>query len=138
LFPKTPLRGHPISKSYATLNLYLLIFINLIFDSRVDGGMPSLSAAPIGPDTQPRVSAKAAPIIFRSSNSAPLESSRVAASLWRHSYENFAKIGRLATEISYTYYYLKDFHLAIFSQSSWRAFGLSLVSFCRFCLNTAC
>lgn len=47
--------------SWEILKLYLLICIDLIFDSRVDGGMPSLAAAPNGPDTRPLASAKAAP-----------------------------------------------------------------------------
>jgi len=42
------------------------MFIDLIRDSRVDGGIPSLAAAPDGPDTLPLVSARAAPIVFRS------------------------------------------------------------------------
>jgi hypothetical protein len=44
-----------------------MIFIDLIFDSKVDGGIPSLAAAPDGPDIRPLASAKAARIILRSS-----------------------------------------------------------------------
>src|SRR5215510_7592702 len=41
----------------------VLIFSDLIFESRVDRGMPSLAAAPEGPDTRPLVWAKAASIL---------------------------------------------------------------------------
>src|SRR5215831_6756608 len=41
----------------------VLIFSDLIFESRVDRGMPSLAAAPEGPDTRPLVSANAASIL---------------------------------------------------------------------------
>ena len=41
----------------------LLIFSDRIFDSRVEGGTPSLAAAPDGQDTQPLASAKAASIM---------------------------------------------------------------------------
>src|ERR1700758_4012429 len=41
----------------------LLIFRRLIFESRVRAGIPSLVAAPVGPDTRPRLSASAASII---------------------------------------------------------------------------
>jgi len=47
---------------YAYLKRCLPIFSALIFDSRVDEGMPSLAAAPRGPETRPLVSAKAASI----------------------------------------------------------------------------
>jgi len=49
------------------LKLYLLMFIDRIFDSKVDGGIPSKAAAPDGPDTRPRASARAESIILRSS-----------------------------------------------------------------------
>jgi hypothetical protein len=49
------------------LKLYLLIFIDLIFDSKVEGGIPSMAAAPDGPDTRPPDSARAESIILRSS-----------------------------------------------------------------------
>ena len=42
------------------LKRFLLIFSDLIFDSRVVPGMPSLAAAPDGPDTRPPHSCKAA------------------------------------------------------------------------------
>ncbi len=45
------------------LKRYLLILRDLIFDSRVEAGIPSLAAAPDGPDTRPPLSAKAASII---------------------------------------------------------------------------
>ena len=48
------------------LNCCLLIFKALILSSRVDGGIPSLAAAPDGPETRPLVSASAASIIPRS------------------------------------------------------------------------
>src|SRR5271156_420816 len=51
------LRGHTF------LNRCLLIFRALIFESRVDCGIPSLAAAPRGPDTLPLHSASAASII---------------------------------------------------------------------------
>src|SRR6266446_9972621 len=38
------------------LKRFLSIFSDRIFDSSVDRGMPSLSAAPSGPNTRPRVS----------------------------------------------------------------------------------
>src|SRR5260370_41150099 len=41
----------------------LLIFSDLIFDSRVDPGMPSLAAAPDGPATRPSLSRRAASMI---------------------------------------------------------------------------
>ena len=52
------------------LNCRLLIFKALILWSRVDGGTPSLAAAPEGPETRPRLSAKARSIISRSSSHA--------------------------------------------------------------------
>jgi hypothetical protein len=48
---------------YAGLKRCLLILRDLIFDSRVEGGMPSLAAAPDGPDTRPLLSVNAASII---------------------------------------------------------------------------
>jgi hypothetical protein len=47
----------------ANLNPRLLIFKALILWSRVDGGTPSLAAAPVGPETWPLFSARAASII---------------------------------------------------------------------------
>src|SRR6266849_3015702 len=41
----------------------LSIFSDLIFDSRVDPGMPSLAAAPDSPPTRPRLSRRAASMI---------------------------------------------------------------------------
>ena len=38
------------------LNRFLLILNDRIFDPRVDRGLPNLTAAPVGPDTRPRVS----------------------------------------------------------------------------------
>ena len=48
------------------LNLVLSIFRALILWSRVDGGIPSLAAAPAGPETRPLDSASAASMISRS------------------------------------------------------------------------
>ena len=45
------------------LKRFLLIFSDLIFDSRVDPARPSLAAAPDGPDTCPLLSRRAASII---------------------------------------------------------------------------
>src|SRR5271169_3910027 len=70
-------RNHAL---YSVLKLYLSICIDLIFDSRVEGGIPSLAAAPDGPDTRPLVSARAAPIILRSSIADLLRNGGVAGS----------------------------------------------------------
>src|SRR4029077_6789555 len=48
------------------LNCFLLILRALILWSRVDGGIPSLAAAPDGPQTRPLVSTSAASIMSRS------------------------------------------------------------------------
>ena len=65
-------RAHDITVSRLRLYVYtgsfgcvllkssLLIFSDLILKSRVDCGIPSLAAAPDGPDTLPLLSAKAA------------------------------------------------------------------------------
>src|SRR5258708_16102190 len=60
----------------AALKRFLSIFNDLIFDSRVDRGIPSLEAAPDGPYTRPPLSRKAASMIsfslaagFRASSS---------------------------------------------------------------------
>src|ERR1700687_1194215 len=45
------------------LKRFLLMFSDLILDSRVDPGRPSLAAAPDGPDTWPRLSRRAASIM---------------------------------------------------------------------------
>src|SRR6266481_8826082 len=45
------------------LKRFLLIFSDLIFDSRVDPGIPSLAAAPDCPDTRPPLSRRAASMI---------------------------------------------------------------------------
>src|SRR5882724_7167274 len=41
------------------LKRFLLIFSDRIFHSSVDRGIPNLTAAPVGPDTRPRVSFRA-------------------------------------------------------------------------------
>src|SRR5882762_7215029 len=51
----------------AALKRFLSIFSDLIFDSRVDPGIPSLAAAPDGPDTRPPLSRRAASMISFSS-----------------------------------------------------------------------
>src|SRR5229473_7298442 len=48
---------------FVVLKRFLLIFSDLIFDSKVDPGKPSLAAAPDGPDTCPPLSRRAASII---------------------------------------------------------------------------
>src|ERR1700733_1966829 len=48
------------------LNWYLLIFKALILAASVEGGIPSLAAAPAGPETRPLVSASAFSMISRS------------------------------------------------------------------------
>src|SRR6266481_5662116 len=52
-----------IRDAYAVLKRFLLIFSDLIFESRVVPGIPSLAAAPDGPNTRPLVSRSAASII---------------------------------------------------------------------------
>src|SRR5260370_38908299 len=47
----------------AVLKRFLSIFNDRIFESRVDPGIPSLAAAPDGPDTRPRLLPRAASII---------------------------------------------------------------------------
>src|SRR6516164_146449 len=59
-----------------TLKRCLLILKALIFESRVDGGMPSLAAAPVGPATRPPASASAASIVFLSSEGGILKIGR--------------------------------------------------------------
>src|SRR6266446_10923875 len=51
------------AEGFVVLKRFLLIFSDLIFDSRVDPGKPSLAAAPDGPDTCPPLSPRAASII---------------------------------------------------------------------------
>src|SRR5580658_6224544 len=53
----------PRARNYAVrLKRFLSIFSDLIFDSRVDPGIPSLAAAPAEPDTRPPHSRRAASI----------------------------------------------------------------------------
>jgi hypothetical protein len=49
-----------------------------IFDSSVEGGIPSLAAAPNAPDTRPLLSARASSMIFFSCDSSFWESGYVA------------------------------------------------------------
>src|SRR5439155_816939 len=51
------------------LKRFLSIFSNLIFDSSVDRGMPNLAAAPVGPNTRPRLAFRASSIMFFSCSS---------------------------------------------------------------------
>src|SRR5216684_8490240 len=51
------------AEGFVVLKSFLLIFSDLIFDSKVDPGKPSLAAAPDGPDTCPPLSRRAASII---------------------------------------------------------------------------
>ncbi len=62
---------HPCRYYQRNLNLPLLIFKALIRVSSVDGGIPSLMAAPDGPATRPLVCASAATIISRSLRCSP-------------------------------------------------------------------
>src|SRR6266404_4808382 len=41
--------------SGSVLNRFLSIFSDLIFDSSVDRGTPNFAAAPVGPNTRPRL-----------------------------------------------------------------------------------
>ena len=57
---RTPTGAGGAAPSYhfygeCSLNRYLLIFRDRIFDSKVEAGMPSLAAAPDNPDTLPLV-----------------------------------------------------------------------------------
>src|SRR6266853_192519 len=52
------------AEGFVVLKRFLLILSDLIFDSKVDPGKPSLAAAPDGPDTCPPLSRRAASIIF--------------------------------------------------------------------------
>src|SRR5713226_7558772 len=51
------------AERFVDLKRFLLIFSDLIFDSKVDPGKPSFAAAPDGPDTCPPLSRRAASII---------------------------------------------------------------------------
>jgi hypothetical protein len=51
------------AEGFVDLKRFLLIFSDLIFDSKVDPGKPSLAAAPDSPDTCPPLSRRAASII---------------------------------------------------------------------------
>ena len=53
------------------LNWFLLIFKALILRSKVDGGIPSLVAAPEAPETRPLLSARAASISSFSFQASP-------------------------------------------------------------------
>src|SRR5437879_13246816 len=62
----------------AVLKRFLFIFSDLIFDSNVDPGIPNLAAAPVGPDTCPPLSRRAASIISFSWSASFLENSTCA------------------------------------------------------------
>src|SRR5258707_6394237 len=51
------------AEGFVVLKSFLLILSDLIFDSKVEPGKPSLAAAPDGPDTCPPHSRRAASII---------------------------------------------------------------------------
>jgi len=61
------------------LNRRLSMSNALIFDSRVDAGMPSFTAAPNGPDTRPLVSASIASIASFSFSSSVVDRTGVGA-----------------------------------------------------------
>src|SRR5215472_16202058 len=61
----------------------VLIFSDLIFESRVDRGMPSLTAAPNGPDTRPLVSARAVSILSFSRATSSSESGLFSGGVFR-------------------------------------------------------
>src|SRR5262245_20889023 len=58
--------ARPGTSDHVSLNLSFRIFRTRILESRVEAGMPSVAAAPDGPDTFPFDSANAASIISRS------------------------------------------------------------------------
>src|ERR1700751_1035884 len=69
-------KGPAVPGGIYSLKRVLLILSDLMFDSRVDRGIPSLEAAPDGPYTRPPLSRKAASMIsfslaagFRASSS---------------------------------------------------------------------
>src|SRR5258708_32930187 len=64
------------AEGFEVLKRFLLIFSDLIFDSRVDPGIPSLAAAPGGPDTRPPLSRRAASMISFSSTAGLRDSPR--------------------------------------------------------------
>lgn len=71
------------------LKRFLLIFRDLIFDSSVDPGIPSLAAAPDGPETRPPLSHRAASIIsFSWKASVRVSSVRFFGSLARGCHES--------------------------------------------------
>src|SRR5271165_3665160 len=71
------------------LKRFLLIFRDLIFESSVDPGIPSLAAAPDGPETLPPLSLRAASIIsFSWEASFRVSSVRLFGSLARGSHES--------------------------------------------------
>src|SRR5713226_1424553 len=51
------------------LKRFLSIFSDLILDSSVDRGMPNLAAAPVGPNTRPRLAFRASSMMFFSCSS---------------------------------------------------------------------
>ena len=55
-------RGPQISDK--VLKRFLSILSDLIFDSSVDRGMPNFAAAPVGPNTRPRLAFRASSIMF--------------------------------------------------------------------------
>lgn len=49
---------------WRNLKMCLLMLYALIFESKVEGGTPSLAAAPDGPETLPQVNASASSMAF--------------------------------------------------------------------------
>lgn len=64
----------PVTEAYVILKRFFLIPRAFIFESRVEGGIPSLAAAPSGPETRPWVSANASSMVRLSSAGGILES----------------------------------------------------------------
>src|ERR1700749_4550162 len=88
---RIPVRNNHLrsGEGYGDLKRFLSILSDLIFESRVEPGIPSFTAAPEGPDTLPPLSRRAASIIsFSSSASFRDNSGWFFASLrggWRES-----------------------------------------------------
>src|SRR6266851_10013247 len=99
------------AEGFVVLKRFLLIFSDLIFDSKVDPGKPSLAAAPDGPDTCPPLSRRAASIIsfswaasFRDSSGWPFGSvARGRRESQLSSTEKFS-VSRTITDRSMTFY----------------------------------
>ena len=64
---------------FTEFELSLVDFQSFDRSSRVEGGIPSLAAAPDGPETRPLVSASAASIISRSLRALPFKTADASA-----------------------------------------------------------